>query len=114
MAGEERAAGRRLPEPRPLLGSTRLGRDCRQVPLCTAPKHAHGIALPPLTTSSSLPPPSKKKNKTIRLRVGEVAESEGHHPDLHLVGYNRVTAQLSTHSVHGLTENDFIMAVRAG
>lgn len=60
------------------------------------------------------PPPSKKKKKTIRLRVGEVAESEGHHPDLHLVGYNRVTAQLSTHSVHGLTENDFIMAVRAG
>ncbi len=32
-------------------------------------------------------------------RIGEVAEAEGHHPDLHLEGYNRVTADLSTHSV---------------
>ncbi|BDA44983.1 probable pterin-4-alpha-carbinolamine dehydratase at C-terminar half [Coccomyxa sp. Obi] len=45
-------------------------------------------------------------------RIGEVAEAEGHHPDLHLEGYNRVTADLSTHSVGGLTENDFIMAAK--
>ena len=32
-------------------------------------------------------------------RIGEVAEAEGHHPDLHLVGYNQVFAELSTHSV---------------
>lgn len=32
-------------------------------------------------------------------RIGEVAEAEGHHPDLHLVGYNQVYAELSTHSV---------------
>lgn len=32
-------------------------------------------------------------------RIGEVAEAEGHHPDLHLEGYNRVAADLSTHSV---------------
>ncbi len=32
-------------------------------------------------------------------RIGEVAEAEGHHPDLHLEGYNRVAAVLSTHSV---------------
>lgn len=44
-------------------------------------------------------------------RVAAVAEAEGHHPDLHLVGYNRVTAELTTHSANGLTENDFIMAV---
>ncbi|KAK9908422.1 hypothetical protein WJX75_007648 [Coccomyxa subellipsoidea] len=45
-------------------------------------------------------------------RIGEIAEAEGHHPDLHLEGFNRVTADLSTHSVGGLTENDFIMAAK--
>lgn len=45
-------------------------------------------------------------------RVGEVAEETGHHPDLHLVSYNNVTVQLSTHAASGLTENDFIVAVR--
>lgn len=44
--------------------------------------------------------------------VATVAEAEGHHPDLHLVSYNQVTAQLTTHAAGGLTENDFIMAVR--
>jgi pterin-4a-carbinolamine dehydratase len=32
-------------------------------------------------------------------RIAAVAEAEGHHPDLHLEGYNRAYAQLSTHSV---------------
>lgn len=56
----------------------------------------------------------KVKNFTSGLqvfdRIGQVAEAEGHHPDLHLEGYNTVAADLSTHSVGGLTENDFIMA----
>eukprot|EP00884_Botryococcus_braunii_P000804 jgi/Botrbrau1/10724/Bobra.357_1s0025.1 len=45
-------------------------------------------------------------------RIGQVAEAEGHHPDLHLEGYNTVYAELSTHSVGGLTENDFIVAAK--
>ena len=32
-------------------------------------------------------------------RIGEVAEAEGHHPDLHLEGDNKVSAELSTHSI---------------
>lgn len=32
-------------------------------------------------------------------RIGKIAEEEGHHPDLHLEGYNTVAADLSTHSV---------------
>lgn len=32
--------------------------------------------------------------------------------DLHLEGYNKVYADLSTHSLGGLTENDFIMAAK--
>lgn len=32
-------------------------------------------------------------------RVAEVAEAEGHHPDLHLTGYNAVSIELTTHAV---------------
>jgi 4a-hydroxytetrahydrobiopterin dehydratase len=45
-------------------------------------------------------------------RVGDVAESEGHHPDLHLTGYRTVTIELWTHAVGGLTDNDFILAAK--
>jgi 4a-hydroxytetrahydrobiopterin dehydratase len=45
-------------------------------------------------------------------KVAEVAEQEGHHPDLHLEEYRRVTVELSTHSVGGLSESDFIMAAK--
>ena len=45
-------------------------------------------------------------------RVGQVAESEDHHPDLHLTGYRNVALELSTHAVGGLTENDFIVAAK--
>lgn len=41
--------------------------------------------------------------------IGENAEAEGHHPDLEL-GYHSVKVKLSTHKVHGLTQNDFILA----
>ncbi|XP_074360075.1 pterin-4-alpha-carbinolamine dehydratase 2, mitochondrial isoform X2 [Apium graveolens] len=44
--------------------------------------------------------------------VAEVAEAEGHHPDLHLVGWNNVNIDIWTHSVAGLTENDFILAAK--
>ncbi len=44
-------------------------------------------------------------------KVAEVAEMEGHHPDIH-VFYNRVILDLSTHSIGGLTENDFILAAK--
>jgi 4a-hydroxytetrahydrobiopterin dehydratase len=45
-------------------------------------------------------------------RVGELAESEGHHPDLHLSDYRRVAIELWTHAAGGLTENDFILAAK--
>jgi 4a-hydroxytetrahydrobiopterin dehydratase len=45
-------------------------------------------------------------------RIGEVAEAEDHHPDLHLVGYRNVTVELWTHAAGGLTENDFILAAK--
>src|SRR3989344_6767427 len=42
-------------------------------------------------------------------RVGELAEAEGHHPDI-MIRYNRVTLELTTHTISGLSENDFILA----
>ncbi|MDP7275552.1 MAG: 4a-hydroxytetrahydrobiopterin dehydratase [Planctomycetaceae bacterium] len=45
-------------------------------------------------------------------RVTELVEHEGHHPDLHLVGYRNVAIELWTHAIGGLSENDFITAVK--
>ena len=44
-------------------------------------------------------------------RVGEIAEAEGHHPDIEL-SWGRVRITLWTHSAGGLTDNDFIMAAK--
>jgi 4a-hydroxytetrahydrobiopterin dehydratase len=44
--------------------------------------------------------------------VAELAEAEDHHPDLHLEGYRNVWIELSTHSVGGLSQNDFILAAK--
>jgi len=43
--------------------------------------------------------------------VAHVANLEDHHPDLE-VGYNRCKISFSTHSVGGLSENDFICAAK--
>jgi 4a-hydroxytetrahydrobiopterin dehydratase len=43
--------------------------------------------------------------------IAEVAETEGHHPDLHLT-YGALTVDLWTHAAGGLTENDFILAAK--
>ncbi len=45
-------------------------------------------------------------------RMAEVAEREGHHPDIHLTGYRKLVVELSTHAIKGLSENDFILAAK--
>ena len=45
-------------------------------------------------------------------RVAEVAEDDGHHPDLHIAGYRNVSVELWTHAIGGLSENDFILAAK--
>ncbi len=42
--------------------------------------------------------------------VAQLAEILGHHPDIHLTGYRYLAFDLSTHTVNGVTENDFILA----
>jgi len=42
-------------------------------------------------------------------QVANIAEKEQHHPDIAIV-WNKVTITLTTHSIGGLSENDFILA----
>ena len=44
-------------------------------------------------------------------RVGEIAEEADHHPEIEL-GWGRVRLRIWTHSIDGLSENDFILAAR--
>ena len=45
-------------------------------------------------------------------RIAPIAETEDHHPDLHLTSYRKLTIELSTHAIGGLSENDFIVAAK--
>ena len=45
------------------------------------------------------------------LRIGEMAEEQQHHPDLH-VSWGRLTVEIWTHKIGGLTESDFIFAAK--
>ena len=44
-------------------------------------------------------------------KVGELAEQQGHHPDI-LISWGRVRITLWTHKIDGLTESDFILAAK--
>lgn len=45
-------------------------------------------------------------------KVGEIAESENHHPNICLYSWNKVKITLTTHAIGGLSINDFILAYR--
>ncbi|MEW6566586.1 MAG: 4a-hydroxytetrahydrobiopterin dehydratase [Chloroflexota bacterium] len=45
-------------------------------------------------------------------RVGELAESVGHHPDIYLA-WGKVRLVIWTHKIGGLSESDFIFAAKA-
>ena len=44
-------------------------------------------------------------------RVGEIAEQQSHHPDIHLA-WGKVRVEVWTHKIDGLTESDFILAAK--
>ena len=44
-------------------------------------------------------------------RIGELAEEQGHHPDIHL-SWGQVAIKIWTHKIDGLTESDFILAAK--
>ncbi len=45
-------------------------------------------------------------------KVGQVAEAEGHHPDLYLA-WGKCKVELWTHKINGLTDSDFYMAAKS-
>ena len=45
-------------------------------------------------------------------RVGELAENQGHHPDICLA-WGKVRLTVWTHKIDGLTESDFVFAAKA-
>jgi 4a-hydroxytetrahydrobiopterin dehydratase len=44
-------------------------------------------------------------------RLGELAEEQGHHPDIHL-SWGKVGVEIWTHKIDGLTESDFVLAAK--
>ncbi len=44
-------------------------------------------------------------------QVGEIAEEQGHHPDIFLT-WGKVKLTIWSHSAKGLTESDFILAAK--
>jgi 4a-hydroxytetrahydrobiopterin dehydratase len=61
-----------------------------------------GGGIPPLTPQEAL---------SFIARVGEVAEAEGHHPDIRF-GWGYATVSLQTKKIDGLHDNDFIVAAK--
>jgi 4a-hydroxytetrahydrobiopterin dehydratase len=51
------------------------------------------------------------ESMALAVRVGFIAEAEGHHPDLH-VHWGRVVIDITTHAAKGLTRNDFVLAAK--
>lgn len=55
--------------------------------------------------------PDFKSALAFANRVGDIAEAEGHHPDL-AISWGSVVVELMTHAIGGLSENDFIVAAK--
>ncbi len=47
----------------------------------------------------------------LTIEVGELAEVEQHHPDIHL-SWGKVRIEIWTHKINGLTESDFVLAAK--
>ena len=52
-----------------------------------------------------------KKAISFANKVGEIAESEGHHPDIS-IGWGYCLVMVHTHAINGLSINDFILAAK--
>jgi 4a-hydroxytetrahydrobiopterin dehydratase len=52
-----------------------------------------------------------KEAMAFAVRIGEVAEEQQHHPDLH-VAWGKVVVEIWTHKIGGLTESDAVFAAK--
>ncbi len=53
-----------------------------------------------------------KEALSFTIKIGELAENQGHHPDIFLA-WGKVKLTIWTHKIDGLTESDFIFAAKA-
>ena len=83
---------------------------------------AAGVLLAQLADGWSIADDGRSLRRALRFRdfhhvmgfvnaVAWIANAEDHHPDLEL-GYDYCRISLSTHSIGGLSENDFICAAK--
>jgi 4a-hydroxytetrahydrobiopterin dehydratase len=94
--------------------------DCRDTPKLTAAELQEYLrAIPAWTVNadqSELHREFIAKNFVAAIdfftKVKDIAEAEGHHPDLHLTNYRSVRIVVSTHEVGGLTMLDLILAAK--
>jgi 4a-hydroxytetrahydrobiopterin dehydratase len=87
----------------PTLGESEIARLGREVP---GWRIEAGRRLVRLFRARDFAEPMRLAN-----RIAELAEAEGHHPDLH-IRWGRLEVEITTHAVKGLTENDFILAAK--
>jgi len=87
----------------PPLKGLELQRILRQVPEWKAVNEHH------ITRAFTFP--DFKQALAFVNKVGELAEQQGHHPDIFLA-WGKVEITLWTHKVDGLTESDLIMAAK--
>ncbi len=52
-----------------------------------------------------------RETLTFVNRVGELAEQQGHHPDI-CFGWGKADVSIWTHKIDGLTESDFVLAAK--
>lgn len=100
-----------------------LAKSCRPCAPGTPPlTREQAAALLPQVAGWSLNQTATELSRTFRFKnyhetlafvnaQAWIAHREDHHPDLE-VGYNRCHVRFSTHSIQGLSENDFICAAR--
>ena len=86
-------------------------------PLSTEEQATLGEQIPAWKNSDGLRIQREYKFKTYMdaikwLQEGaQIADNEDHHPDIH-VFYKRIVIELWTHTVNGLSENDYILAAK--
>jgi len=72
----------------------------------------HGWVLHDHTIEKEFPFSSYLNGLDFAYGVGKIAEKQDHHPDI-LIRWRKVKVSLSTHSIKGLSQNDFIIAAKA-
>lgn len=87
----------------PPLGDARIGELLPQLNAWGVEKNHHLVR--------SFTFPDFKSALDFVNRAGDVAEAEGHHPDIYL-SWGMVRVEIWTHKINGLTESDFVLAAK--